>query len=38
MLRVDHSIPILGGTRDGAASDKTINNEVLSTSIISIGP
>jgi len=31
MLCVDHAIPILGGTKDGNASDKTINNEVLST-------
>lgn len=31
MLCVDHNIPILGGTKDGNASDKTINNEVLST-------
>jgi transposase len=31
MLCVDHNIPILGGTKDGNASDKTVNNEVLST-------
>ena len=29
MLCVDSNIPILGVTRDGNASDKTINNEVL---------
>ena len=31
MLCVDHNIPVLGGTKDGNASDKTVNNEVLST-------
>jgi transposase len=30
MLCVDRNIPILGGTEDGNASDKTINNAVLS--------
>ena len=29
MLCVDSNIPILGATRDGNASDKTINSEVL---------
>ena len=30
MLCVDRNIPILGATRDGNASDKTLNNELLS--------
>lgn len=29
MLCVDRNIPILGATRDGNASDKTLNNELL---------
>jgi len=29
MLCVDRNIPILGGTEDGNASDKTLNNELL---------
>ena len=29
MLCVDRSIPILGATKDGNASDKTLNNELL---------
>ncbi|MGD9211703.1 MAG: IS1634 family transposase, partial [Desulfobacteraceae bacterium] len=29
MLCVDHNIPILGTTTDGNASDKTLNNELL---------
>ena len=29
MLCVDRSIPILGGPKDGNASDKSVNNEVL---------
>ena len=29
MLCVDNNIPILGATKDGNASDKTINNELL---------
>ncbi len=31
MLCVDRNIPLFGGTRDGNASDKTLNNEVLTT-------
>ncbi|MCP4719309.1 MAG: IS1634 family transposase [Desulfobacteraceae bacterium] len=31
MLCVDRNIPLFGATRDGNASDKTLNNEVLST-------
>jgi transposase len=31
MLCVDKNIPVLGATRDGNASDKTLNNELLST-------
>lgn len=31
MLCVDHNIPVFGATKDGNASDKTINNEILST-------
>lgn len=31
MLCVDHTIPVFGATKDGNASDKTINNELLST-------
>jgi len=30
MLCVDRDIPIIGATRDGNASDKTLNNELLS--------
>jgi hypothetical protein len=30
MLCVDRNIPILGTTTDGNASDKTLNNELLS--------
>jgi transposase len=30
MLCVDRNIPILGATKDGNASDKTLNNELLS--------
>ena len=29
MLCVDRNIPLFGGTRDGNASDKTLNNELL---------
>jgi transposase len=29
MLCVDRNIPILGATKDGNASDKTLNNELL---------
>ena len=29
MLCVDRNIPILGATKDGSASDKTLNNELL---------
>jgi len=29
MLCVDSNIPIFGATRDGNASDKTLNNELL---------
>lgn len=31
MLCVDRNIPLFGATRDGNASDKTLNNELLST-------
>jgi transposase len=31
MLCVDRNIPLFGGTRDGNASDKTLNNELLTT-------
>jgi transposase len=31
MLCVDRNIPILGATKDGNASDKTLNNELLTT-------
>jgi transposase len=30
MLCVDHNIPVFGAAKDGNASDKTINNELLS--------
>jgi hypothetical protein len=29
MFRVDRDVPIIGAARDGNASDKTLNNELL---------